>query len=130
MHVLYVLNREVFLRFSLRMEPEKRVFHYHSRSRDRPAEQQSSLSTPLHSTTISCTQILRFQPHFPSDMDMGERAKTTWMNDAIISGARERASAFARSLEVAAAAAAAYYIAQFRASSPSLGSSLFAVQGK
>ena len=109
------------------MEPERRVFHYHSRSTDRPAE-QSSLST--HSTTISCTQILRFQPHFPSDMDMGERAKTTWMNDAIISGARERASAFARSLEVAAAAAAAYYIAQFRASSPSLGSSLFAVQGK
>ena len=58
-------------------------------------------------------------------MDMGERAKTTWMNDAIISGASERGSAFVRSLEVAAAA---YYIAQFRASSPSLGSSLFAVQ--
>ena len=99
---------------------EEGKIHFHS---DR-------LGAATTATAISCTQILRFQPHLLSDMDMGERAERGEAGDGDERRHHiwmERVRSLDRSLEVAAAA---YYIAQFRASSPSLGSPLFAVEEK
>ena len=97
--------------------PKKRVeegkIHFHS---DR-------LGAATTATAISCTQILRFQPHLLSDMDMGGRAPG---EDDVDERRHHIWSAFVRSLEVGGG----HYIAQFRASSPSLGSPLFAVEEK
>ena len=109
---------------SLKKRVEEGKIHFHS---DR-------LGAATTATAISCTQILRFQPHLLSDMDMGERAERGEAGDGDERRHHiwmERVRSLDRSSEVVvAAAAAAYYIAQFRASSPSLGSPLFAVEEK